>query len=130
MTWTYTPGSSAPVDRVRFLIADTKDIRPIFQDEEIQDLLVMERNRVYAAAALALETMASDQAYVLKVVSHNGISTNGPSVSAELRNRAAVLRAKQKEIDDGDDEPGSSVLVIPSHRMMEPCCRNNVRRLH
>ena len=113
MTWTYDPASDTPLNRVRLLATDTVQTRPLFQDEELYNFLSMERNRVFAAAALAIETMSTNQAYVLKVVTHNGISTNGASVAAELRNRAQKLRDEQKKIDDGENVPGSSVMIAP-----------------
>lgn len=113
MTWTYDPATDTPLNRVRLLVTDTIQTRPLFQDEELQSFLLLERNRIFAAAALAIETMATNQAYVLKVITHNGISTNGASVAAELRLRAQKLRDEQLRIDHGEDVPGTSVLIAP-----------------
>ena len=65
---------------------------PFFEDEEITALLTMESNVVKDAAALALETMASDEAFVQKVIRLMDLSTNGAATAAALMARAARLR--------------------------------------
>lgn len=53
MTWTYDPASEAPLDMVRWLIADTEASDPLQQDEEITRVLLRQPNTYSAAAAIA-----------------------------------------------------------------------------
>lgn len=99
MTWIYTPGASAK-DNVRTLIPDTDEDNPIFSDEEIGVYLALEGDDVRRATAAALETMASSEAYVSKAVRISNLSTNGASVSAELRARAQALRDQATDADE------------------------------
>jgi hypothetical protein len=84
------------------LIVDTNgDQAYFFDDAEIDYLLTAEGNVVKKAAALGLEIMASDEAYVQKALKLLDLTTNGPAVAAELRARAALLRA-QAEKEEAD----------------------------
>lgn len=109
MAATYTPGSSAPLDLVRLLIPD-RVVTPdevLFQDEEISALLALNADAVRLATADALETIASDEALVQKVIHLGDLTTNGPAVSKELRERAASLRKQHAELGAGGSTPGS-----------------------
>ena len=82
-----------PTGQVRLLIPDT--VTPgIFSDEEIAALLLLEGSRVKRAAALALETIASSEAYTQKVIKLLDLSTDGAKVSDALLARALALRAQ------------------------------------
>lgn len=93
MTTTYTPGSGAALDQVRLRIPDT-DVaeHPIFSDEEILDFVALEGGDVRYATAAALDTIASQQALLLKVVRQLDTTTDGAKLGAELRARAKSLR--------------------------------------
>jgi hypothetical protein len=97
---TYDPTTDPGM--VRLLISDT-DVndaeRCIFTDAEIAQFLVIEAADVKRAAAQALETIASNEALVSKVITSQDISTNGAAVAAELRARAQVLRDQAEEVD-------------------------------
>lgn len=105
MTASYTPGDSDR-DRVRQLIGDT-DVDPasdaIFSDEELDAFLLMDHidSEVLLAAAEALETMASTEAYVTKRIQLLDLKTDGPAVAKSLMDRAATLRQKYEDSDDG-----------------------------
>jgi len=96
MTASYTAGASDR-DRVRQLIGDT-DVDPaadaIFSDEELDAFLAMDHidSEVLLAAAEALETMASTEAYVTKRIQLLDLKTDGPAVAKSLMERAASLR--------------------------------------
>ena len=98
MTATYSPSSSSNMNRVRLIIFDT-DIHEnaIFQDEEINAFLDIQGDDVLLGAAMALDTMASRESMVQKVIKLMDLSTNGPAVAADLRNHAKMLR-EQTEI--------------------------------
>lgn len=87
--------------KVRLLIPDrTSGAGNYFlEDEEIAVMLAMESNNVKRTAALALETMASDEAYVQKMIKLMDLTTNGPAVAEELRARAAALRTQADDED-------------------------------
>jgi len=92
------------VGKVRLLIGDRDVSNLFFSDAEISAYLGMSGSSVKRAAADALDTMASDQAFVLKQVSLLDISTNGPSVAAALREHADRLRKEADAADAGDGD--------------------------
>ena len=97
---------SEDVGKVRLLIPDRNQEEAFFEDEEIEALLGMEGNVVKRAAALGLETMASDQVMVLKVMKLLDVSTDGVKVSEGLLARASRLR-EQAERDEQAEEGGA-----------------------
>lgn len=91
--------------QVRLLIPDTDDSGYIFEAEQISAFLVLEGDNVFRAAALALETIASDQVLVLKVMRTLDVQTDGAKASDALLKRAAGLRARaDDDPDDVDDD--------------------------
>ena len=105
MAFTYAIGTDR--GKVRLLIPDRLATQYMFEDDEIDWFLTAESSVVKQAAALALETMASDEAYVQKAIKLMDLSTNGPAVAEALLKRAAMLRAQaDAEAEDalGDDE--------------------------
>lgn len=93
------------IGKTRLLIPDTNATAHFFEDEDLTALLAMEGGRVKRGAALALETMASSEAYTQKAIRLLDLSTDGPKVAAELRARAAALRAQDK---DAQTEEGTA----------------------
>lgn len=91
----------ADKDDVRLIIADTDS--DYFTDAQIESFLRLEGDDVRRASALALETMASNEALVQKQIRILDLSTNGPAVAKELRERAAVLREQADDEDGGFD---------------------------
>lgn len=102
MTFTYDVSTST--GKVRMLIPDRDEQNVIFQDDEIQAFLSLNDSSVKRAAAEALETIASDQALTLKVISLMDLSTNGASLATALMARAKQLResADQTDAEDGE----------------------------
>jgi hypothetical protein len=76
-----------------------------FDDSEIDAFLTMEGDTVKKAAALALEIMASDEAYVQKAIRLMDLTTNGPATAAALMSRAKLLR------DQADAEAAAASTV-------------------
>jgi hypothetical protein len=75
---------------------------PIFSDEEITSF-VADEGDWRRGAALALETIATDEALVQKVQTIAGFQTNGATLAKALMDRAALLRlqANQASEDSG-----------------------------
>lgn len=85
--------------KVRLLIPDSQSASYVFEDEEIAAFLEMESG-VRRAAAAALETIASNEALVLKSIKLLDLSTDGAKTADALLKRAATLR---KQADDADE---------------------------
>lgn len=93
--------------KCRFLIGDTDtatSANQIFTDAEIDAVLGMNNQVIRLAAAMALVAMAASQAMILKVISIHGLSVNGASVAAALRELAAEYQRQHNEGEDGDYE--------------------------
>lgn len=96
--------------QVRLLITDpyvdgdTSDAQ-VFTDDQVDAFLTMEGSNVYRAAAMALETIAVDQALVLKVIRTLDVQTDGAKVADSLLKRAAALRQRaDDDADSADDD--------------------------
>lgn len=103
----FTFDATADRGKVRLLIGDIRsDVpgSPIFQDEEIDAFLSIEGGTVKLAAALAAETIAFNEALVLKKLTLLGghVETDGPAVAKELRASAAAWR-EQVDVDGAFD---------------------------
>jgi len=86
--------------KVRLLIQDTDTTtvaNQFYEDDEIDCFLTLaadlDGDAVFNASAIALESWASNQVLILKVVTLLDVETDGAKVSAEMRARAASLRA-------------------------------------
>jgi len=94
------------IGQMRMLIPDrpangiyfTSEDNHLFTDEELTALLAMEDSVVKRGAALAIETVASDQVLLNKVIRLIDRATDGANASKALRDRAATLR-EQAEIE-------------------------------
>lgn len=98
MAFTYDLNNS--IGKVRLLIPDTQEATAVFSDEEITAFLALESASVRRATALALETIASNEALTLKVVRLLDVQTDGAKLADSLLKRAATLRQQALE-DDG-----------------------------
>jgi hypothetical protein len=107
---TYDPATDRGY--VRLLIPDTDvhdPTRVIFTDAEIDAFLTRQASDVRLAAAQALDTIASDEALVSKKIKTQDLSTDGPAVAKELRERASELRRQVAE-GDADDSGGFHIV--------------------
>ena len=84
MAFTYDPSTSR--GRVRLMIPDRRPDEAIFSDVEIDTFLNIEGDSIKRAAALALETIAADEALVQKVMTRLDLSTNGAAITALIPN--------------------------------------------
>ena len=126
--YTYDPSTSA--GRVRLLIPDRNPDDWIFQDSEISTFLTLEGSNIKRAAALALETVASDQVLVLKVIRLLDLTTDGAKVSDALLKRADKLRT-QADNDEAAEDGGAfdiAEMVLTDfayrERMIDEALRN------
>jgi hypothetical protein len=94
--------------KTRGIIPDRVAADYFFEDDEIDAFLTMEGS-IKCAAALALETLASNEAYVQKVIKLLDITTSGDRVSDALLKRADRLRA-QAALEGETFEPISMVV--------------------
>lgn len=97
MTYTYI--LSTDIGRVRLLIPDRIQAEAVFSDEELAAFLEMETG-TRRAAALAIESIATDEALVQKVMRTGDTSTDGAKLADALLGRARRLR----ELADEEDE--------------------------
>lgn len=114
MTFSYDVTTS--IGKVRMLIPDRVEEHALFTDAEIQAYLEMNDSSVKRAAAEALETIASDNAMVLKVITIMDLSTNGAATASALMARAARLRQSADDAEAGEEalfdwaEPAETVF--------------------
>ncbi len=101
MAFTYDLSTDA--GKVRLLVPDNKAASYIFEDDEIDLFLALEGG-IKKATAMALETIASNEALVLKVIKLLDVQTDGAKVSDALLKRAALLRSQAEDdaLADGD----------------------------
>ncbi len=95
---------STPAGRVRLLINDVDPTSPVFADDEITAFLDLEDGDVRYAAAQALDTIATNEALVLKVVKTMDLQTDGAKVAEALMVRAKALRDQADTDSDGTIE--------------------------
>lgn len=100
---------STPAGRVRLLINDVDPASQVFTDAEVNAFLDLASDSILLAAAQALDTIASNEVLVGKVIRTQDLQTDGSKVSAELRARAQSLR---DQAANGDDDPDGAFLVV------------------
>ena len=106
---------TSPPGQVRLLTADVDEANLLLTDVAIEGLLAMNGQDVRLAAADALDTIATSETLVSKVIRTQDLATNGPSVAADLRARAKALR---DQVADSDAEDLFDVVDT-----LAPTCR-------
>lgn len=100
--------------QVRLLISDVDEERLVLSDDMVTGFLarygaaadgpVAPRGPINRAAADALDTIASSEALVLKVIrTGDGLTTDGAKTAEALRNHAKSLRDAADKADEEDD---------------------------
>lgn len=92
MAFSYTKGSTAIRDRVRLELGDTDESRVLFEDAELDDLIVQETN-VYPTAARACEILAVRFARDFDFTA-DGANFRKSSISMAYQKLANRLRAR------------------------------------
>jgi hypothetical protein len=95
---TFTYDLSGDIGRVRLMVPDRDPDAPIFEDDELSAFLAIEGD-VKLAAALALETVASDTAMTLQWIKAGSVQLDGQKASDAVLSRAALLRAQVEMVD-------------------------------
>ena len=85
---------TTPTGKVRLLIPDRKEGKLRYDDADIAVFLELEDGNVKRAAALAIETIASDVAATLLYIETNAIKVDGAKPSKALMDRAKELRSQ------------------------------------
>jgi hypothetical protein len=81
-------------------IFDRDVTNPVFQDEDIAAVyLTLERSNVKRTSAFFLETIATQEALILKVMKNLQLSTDGAKLADSLQKQAKDLR-DQADIED------------------------------
>ena len=88
------PQYAESVKLVRLLTGDKAEDNFIFTNEEMEMFLELNSGNVYYAAADALDAIAANAAYTLKVLTILDVTTNGQATAEAIRASAAALRAK------------------------------------
>ena len=90
--------------KVRLLIQDDTEAYEFFTDAKIDCFITLAGDldgaAIYNASALALESWASNQLMVLKVIERLDLKTDGAKVAAEMRLRAQGLREQAMAASD------------------------------
>lgn len=102
MSFTYDVTND--IGKVRLLVPDREAAYANFTDEEIEALLGLNGQDVRYAAAECCDTIASNEAMILRVTSILDVSVDGTRVAAEMRARAATLRRIADELSAASDE--------------------------
>lgn len=98
MSFTNDPTTYVGLIRLRIFDDDPTDVS--FQDEQIESVYAnLERSNVKRTAAFFLETIASREALILKVIKNLQLSTDGAKLAQELRTQAKTLRDQADEED-------------------------------
>ena len=109
---------TTPIGQVRLLTADFDESAPLLADEHLHGYLAMHAGSVNRAAADVMDAMATSESLLAKAISTQDLSTDGPKVAADLRKRAAELRAR------ADTEEATALgevfEVIPFHPYCKP----------
>lgn len=92
--------------RVRLRINDTDAANPVFDDAELDAFLAAEPDW-RLAAALALDTIATNEALVLKIIRTLDLQTDGARLAKELREQAETIR------DQVDDDGSFAIAAGP-----------------
>ena len=101
------------VKLVRLLTGDKVSDEYVFTDDEMESFLELNSGNVYRAAADALDAIASNAAYTLKVLTILDITTNGQATADAIRASAAALRSKADADDANAIVCGVATIVRP-----------------
>ncbi len=127
MAFTYVLSESR--GQVRLLITDVSAASPIFDDAEIDAFLALKGGSVKRAAALALDTIASNESLVYKRMQVLDLKTDGPAVAADLRKHATQLRleADQDDTEAADGSFDFAEMVVSPFAARERVWNQGVR---
>lgn len=113
------------VQQVRDLIPDIEEIdwnddgNPsyLFTDDQISTYLSVMGGSVLKATAVAVEALATSEAYISKKIKTEDLETDGAAVANALLNRARQMR---QAADDEDNRDDMSYFSVVRHRPRPP----------
>ena len=127
----YTYDVSTDVGKIRLMAMDNDADTHVFEDDEIEAFFALESSNHRRAAALALESLAGNEAYVLKKITALDLSTDGPATAKALMDRAKALRDQALEAEAREEDGAFDIaeLVYTSfnrrERIINEALRNN-----
>ncbi|NUO97489.1 MAG: hypothetical protein HOW59_06120 [Nonomuraea sp.] len=97
---------STPEGQVRLLIADvsTDTAKRVLTDAQITGFLALNSGDIRRAAAAALDTIATSEVLVSKVIRTQDLATDGAKVADALHRQAQALRDQADAADDAADD--------------------------
>lgn len=103
-----TTDPADPIGQIRLLTTDVDEAFPLHTDAELAAFLAMEAGVIKRAAAASLEAIATSETLVSKKITTQDLSTDGPAVAKDLRERAKGLRdqAEAERVFDLDQADG------------------------
>lgn len=117
----YPPDPETDVGLVRVLLPDVEQHKDpqhptdpasyMFEDWQLTAFLKLNGDKVKAAAADAIDALATNEAMVSKKIRTEDLQTDGPAVANSMRLHATVLRAAQKREDEEADMLDSFNIV-------------------
>lgn len=112
-----TTDPTVELGQIRLLTTDVDEAYPLHTDVELTAFLAMEGGNVKRAAAASLEAISTSEALVGKKISTQDLSTDGPAVAKDLRERAKLLRGQADQADAdtaaADDSYGFDSVAMP-----------------
>lgn len=118
----FPPDYATAVGQVRLLIPDTDQLEDlsnpeaeasyIFDDHQVQALLVLYSDNVKRAAAQAKLVLATSEALINKVIRTSDYNTDGAKLGAELREQAKALQ-QEADKDDLADSYEQGLIIVP-----------------
>lgn len=116
----YPPDYQTAIGQVRSLIPDVELLENpadlsaapeyIFDDATLQAYLALARDNVYRAAAIAVNTLATSEALILKVLKSDDRQTDGAKLADSLGRRAQWLDV---QADEEDAEVYGGFDIVP-----------------
>lgn len=116
----FPPDYATPIGQVRLLIPDvdelenpadlTADPSYIFSDPQINAFIALAHDNVYLAASFAVNTIATTEALILKVLRSDDRQTDGAKLANALGERADWLRRRAAEEDAAMAEEAFSIV--------------------
>jgi hypothetical protein len=117
------PDYTTPIGQVRLLIPDVEQLDNLqdqsapasylFNDAQIQALVVLYSNNVKRAAAQAKLILATSEALINKVIRTTDYTTDGAKLGAELRAQAKALQ-DEATTDDLSDSYETFIVSPPA----------------
>lgn len=106
--------------QIRLLTTDVDEAFPLHSDADLTAFLAMEGGNVKRAAAASLEAIATSETLVGKKITTQDLSTDGPAVAKDLRERAKGLRDQA----DREQPAGADVEAGFGFDFVEMPCRS------